>query len=73
MECDEESSLDTEEVAEQRPELGRKNRSAVTDDGIRKAVMLYHYVDNYFRQSWGIDGDLDWLLMYYFHEPVNDD
>ena len=73
MEGSWESPFDAEEVAERGPELGRKNRSAVTDDGVREAVMSHHYVDNYFRQSWGIDGDLDWLIMHHFCEPVNDD
>ena len=45
-----ESSFDTKEVAERGPELGCKNHSAVTDDLVWEAVMLYHYVDNYFRQ-----------------------
>ena len=65
--------LDIKEVVEWGPELGHKNRSAVTDDGVRKTVMSHHYVNNYFRQSWSIDGDFDWLIMYHFCEPVNDD
>ena len=73
MERNRELSLDTKEITEQEPELGHKNRSAVTDDGVREAVMLHHFVDNYFRQFWGIDGDLDWLIMHYFCKPVNDD
>ena len=68
-----ESSFDTIELAEQGPELGRKNRSAITDDRVRKAVILHHYVDNYFCQSWGIDGDHDWLIIHHFREPVNVD
>ena len=46
-----ELSLDIEEVAEREPELGHKNRSAVTDDGVREVMMLHHYINNYFRQS----------------------
>ena len=51
--------LDAEEITELEPKLGRKNRSSVTDDKAWEAVMLYHHVDNYFRQSWSIDGDFD--------------
>ena len=68
-----ESSLDTKEVAERGPELGRKNRSAVTDNGVWEAVMSHHYINNYFRKSWGINGDLDWLIIYHFCGPVNND
>ena len=73
MERGRESSLDTEEGVERGPELRRKNRSAVTDDRVREAVMSHYYVDNYFRQSWGIGDDFDWLIMHHFCEPVNDD
>ena len=48
---DGELSLNTKEVAKREPELGRKNHSAVTDDGVQEAVISHHYVDNYFRES----------------------
>ena len=57
--CNEESSLDVEKVAEQKPELGCKNRFAVTDDRVREAVILHHHIDNYFRQFSSVDSDLD--------------
>ena len=44
-----EFSLDAKEVTEQGPKLGYKNRSPVTYNGVREAVMLYHHVYDYFR------------------------
>ena len=49
VERDGEFSLDVEEVTQREPTLGHKNRSPVTYDGVRKAVMSYHHVYNYFR------------------------
>ena len=51
--------LDAKKVTEQKPELGRKNRSAVTDDRVRETMISYHHVNNFFCQSWSINGDLD--------------
>ena len=48
MECDRGFSLNTKEVAEQRPELKYKNYSMITDDKDQKAVILHLYVNNYF-------------------------
>lgn len=48
MECSAELSLDAEEIAEQVLELGHKNRSVVTNDGVREAIMSYYHVNNYF-------------------------
>ena len=44
-----ESSLNTKEVTEQGLKLGYKNRSPVTYDGVREAVMLYYHIYDYFR------------------------
>ena len=41
--------FDAEEVAEREPELGRQNRSLVTNNKVKKAVILYHYTYDYFR------------------------
>ena len=71
LECGGESTFNTKEVAERGPELRHKNCSAITNDGVWEAVLSHHYVDNYFRQSGGINGDLDWLIMHYVCEPVN--
>ena len=73
MEYDGELSLDAKEVVEQNPKLGRKNRSAVTDNGVRKPIMLYYYVTNYFCKSWSINGDLDWLVMYHFSQIIDNE
>ena len=59
LERGEESSLDTEKITEQKPELGHKNCSAIIDDGVQEVVILYHQVYNYFCQFWSINGDFD--------------
>ena len=71
MKCSGESSLDAKEIIEQRPELGHKNRSVVIDNRVQEAMMLYHYVNHYFRQSWSINNDLDYLVMNYFGQAID--
>ena len=44
-----ESLLNAKEVIEQGPKLGRKIRFSVTYDGVRKVVISYHHVYDYFR------------------------
>ena len=41
-------SLDAKEVTERALKLRRENRSSITNDGVRKAVILHHYVYNHF-------------------------
>ena len=48
LERGKESSFDTKEVTKQRLKLRQKNRSLLTYDEVREAVMLYHHVYNYF-------------------------
>ena len=59
MEGGGESSLDAKEVTEQEPKLGGENRPPVADDGVGKAVVSYHHVDNYLREVRSIDGDFN--------------
>ena len=73
MEHGGELPLDVKEVVERGPELRCKNRSAVTDDRVQKAIILYHHVNNYFRQSWNINGDLNWLVVHYLGQSVDND
>ena len=48
VERSKELSLEAKKIAKRGQELGCKNRSAITDDRVREAVILHHYVDNYF-------------------------
>ena len=57
MERGEELSLDDKKVTDRGPKL--ENRSLVTDNGVREAMVLQHHIDNHFRKSWNINGDLD--------------
>ena len=34
--------------------------------------MPYYYVDDDLSKAQGIDGDLDWLVMNHFFEPMDD-
>ena len=34
--------------------------------------MPHHYIDNDFCKARGINGDLDWLVINHFCEPVDD-
>ena len=65
--------LYAKEITEQRSEFGREYRSAITDDSVRKAMILHHHVDNHFRKSWSIAGNFDWLIMHYFSQMVDND
>ena len=65
VECGGELSLDIDEVTKQGPDLGCENRSSITDDRVRDAVMSYYHVDDYFRQFWSIYYDFDWLIMHH--------
>ena len=71
MECGRESSLYAKEVKEQGSKLRHENFSAVTDDGVWKAIILHYHVDYHFRQSWSIDNDLDWLIIHYLGQEVD--
>ena len=73
MEYGEELFFHVKEIVKWGTELGRKIRSAVIDDGVSKAVMLYHYIDNYFRHSRSFDGNFDWFIMHYFCKSINND
>ena len=73
MERGGELSFDAEEVTEQRPKLKRKNRSPVTYNRVRKAVMSYHHVYDYFHYSRSIDGHFDWFVVHHLGQPVDDD
>ncbi len=33
---------------------------------------MHNHIDNHFCLIWCIDHDLDWLIIYYFHKPVDD-
>ena len=65
--------LNLTEIIKREPELRYENRSSITDDRVRKAVMSNHHINNYFRQSWSIDGDCDWLIIYYLSQVINYD
>ena len=68
-----ESPLDAKEVTGQGPKLRHKNRSLVTDDGVREAVMSNYYVNKYFHQFWSINGDFDWFVINHFGQAVDND
>ena len=36
-------------------------------------MMSYHNINNNFCETWGIDGDLYWFIMYHFYEFINND
>lgn len=42
------SFFDAKEVIEQRSEIEYKNRSLITHNRVREAVIFYYHVDNYF-------------------------
>lgn len=48
MKCDRELFFDAKEIIKQGPELKNENRSAITKNEVKEAVILYHYIDNYF-------------------------
>lgn len=66
-------SLNAKKVTEQRPEFRHKNHFAVIDDGVYETMMLYHQIDNYFPQSWSIRGDLNWFVVDYFIQAIDND
>ena len=35
--------------------------------------MPYHYIDDDFCKAWGIDNNLDWLIINYLCEPIDND
>ncbi len=35
--------------------------------------MSHNHIDDHFCQTWYIERNFDWLVMYHFHEPVNND
>ena len=49
VECGGKSLLDAKEITERGSKLGHKNRSPVTYDRVRVAVISYYHVYNYFR------------------------
>lgn len=63
----------TIKVIEWGLELEYKNCFAVANNGLGKAVVLHHYVNNYFCKSWSIDGDFDQFMIYHFSQTVNND
>ena len=35
--------------------------------------MPYYHVDDNLNKAWGIDGDLDWLVINHFCKPIDND
>ena len=35
--------------------------------------MSYYHVNDHFSKAWGVDGDLNWLVIYHLCEPIDDD
>ena len=35
--------------------------------------MPHYHDDDDLNKAWGVDGDLDWLVMNYLCEPIDDD
>ena len=73
MELDRKLSLNAKEIRKRNLKLKRKNRFAITDDGVWEAMMSHYHNDNYFRQPWSIDGDFDWFVVYHFGQAVDND
>lgn len=65
------SSFDTEEVTQQGPKFGHKNRFLVTNNGVQEAVMSYHYIYDNFRQYWSVNGDFDQLIIHHLGQVVD--
>ena len=65
MESGEELLLDAKEVTKRGLELGYENRSSITDNGVREAMILDYHINDNFRQSLSINSDFDWLIMYH--------
>ena len=34
-------------------------------------MMLHYHIDNYICQSWSIDSNFDWFVVYYLGQRVN--
>ena len=73
MEGGGEPSFDAKEVTERGPELGGENRPPVTDDGVGKAVVSHHHVDNYVREAWSIHGDFNRLVVHNLGQAIDND
>ena len=35
--------------------------------------MSYYHIDDNFSKAWSVDGNLDWLIINYFYEPIDHD
>lgn len=58
-------------VTKLRLELGYKNRFIVINNGVRKAMISYHYFDNYFCKFWKINSDFNRFVVDYFGPAVD--
>ena len=66
-------TYDIEEVIKWGPELKCKNRFAIINDRVWETVILYYHVNNYFSESWNINSDFVWFVIYNFCEIVDND
>lgn len=73
MKYDRKLFFDIKEKTEQEPKRWHKNCFAVTDNKVRKALMSYYYVNNYFCQSQSINDDFDQFVIHYFGQLVDND
>lgn len=71
VECNRKLSFDIEEVAKQKPEFRCKNSYIITNDRVKKIVVLYYYIDNHLYKSQSIDGNFNQLIIYYFGQVVD--
>ena len=71
VKCGRKLFFDAKMVTKLRLELGYKNRFIVINNGVRKAMISYHYFDNYFCKFWKINSDFNRFVVDYFGPAVD--
>ena len=73
MEGGEKPTLNANKIAKRWPEFRGEKRAPIGDYWVWKVVLTYyHFYYNFYKPEY-INGNLDWFVVNYLHELINND